>query len=723
MKDSISPFTTKPKVARYATISRISPALLLALSFQAGAQEPKPADETTDDAAAPDTVTVTAQKQPENLQNLPLSDTVVTKKTIEDAGIRSINEASVYAPNVFINEFSARKLSNPRFRGIGSSPNNPGVTTYIDGVPQLNANSSSLELLDVDQIEFVRGPQGALFGRNTVGGLISITSTRPSLWKSSGDFIGTLGNHSFGDLRGSYSAPLKEGILGYRLGFGYSRRDGYTKNDVTGNTLDDRGAFFGKGQLLWKPAKNREVRLLLTGERARDGDYALNDLAATRANRFHVSRDFEGFTNRDILAPTLIASQYGKKIDMTLISGLVNWKTEDSTDLDYTPLPFATRNNKERDTQISHELRLASAKNAPLRLSENLSLKWQAGVSYFKQNYDQDAFNVLNPPIGPLPGFESHSQAALNDSGIGAYGQATFTAKEKLDFIVGVRGDYERKKALLTAFTNPAFGPPNVQNLKDSFSETTPQFGVAYRLTPSHLLYGTFSQGFKAGGFNPASPAGTELYGQEKSRNYEIGAKTSWLSDRLTANFAAYKIDWQNLQLNVPFGAPGQFFIDNVGNASSKGVELELNARPRPGLDLFAGGGLMNARFSNGSTSGGANVGGNKLPFSPNYTANAGVQYSRAMGKDRTFYGRAEAILYGNYRYDDQNMAGQSAYTIANFRAGVRSEKWFAEGWLRNAFNTNYVPIALPYPGLAPSGFIGEPGAPMTFGLSIGRRF
>src|SRR5207247_7666936 len=96
------------------------------------------------------------------------------------AEVRSGNDAAVLAPNTYFNEFTARKLSNARFRGIGSSPNNPGVTTFIDGVPQLNANSSSIELLDVDQIEFVRGPQSALFGRNTLGGLVNITSTRPS---------------------------------------------------------------------------------------------------------------------------------------------------------------------------------------------------------------------------------------------------------------------------------------------------------------------------------------------------------------------------------------------------------------------------------------------------------------------------------------------------------------------------------------------------------------
>ena len=138
------------------------------------------------------TVTVTAQKEPEDKQKIPVSVTAVSQDTIENAGIHIVSDAAIYAPNTFFTEWTARKLSNARFRGISSSPNNPGITTYIDGVPQMNANSSSIELLDVDQIEFVRGPQSALFGRNTLGGLVNITSIRPSLTKWTGTALGAV---------------------------------------------------------------------------------------------------------------------------------------------------------------------------------------------------------------------------------------------------------------------------------------------------------------------------------------------------------------------------------------------------------------------------------------------------------------------------------------------------------------------------------------------------
>ena len=154
------------------------------------------------------TVTVTAQKEPEDKQRVPVSVTAVSKDTIDSAGIHIVSEAAIFAPNTFFTEWSARKLSNARFRGISSSPNNPGITTYIDGVPQLSANSSSIELLDVNQIEFVRGPQSALFGRNTLGGLVNITSVRPSVSTWTGSLSVPFGNHGSWAVRGGVSGPI-----------------------------------------------------------------------------------------------------------------------------------------------------------------------------------------------------------------------------------------------------------------------------------------------------------------------------------------------------------------------------------------------------------------------------------------------------------------------------------------------------------------------------------
>src|SRR5688500_11476609 len=218
---------------------------------------------------------------------------------LTSSGITNITDASSYSPNTYFADLSARKISNARFRGIGSSPANPGVTTYIDGVPQLNTNTSSIEFLDIEQVEFVRGPQSGLFGRNTLGGLINVNSVRPSLHDWHGAVAVPIGNFGSRDIRANVTGPLTS-RMAFSLALGHASRDGFTENTLTGNDLDSRSATFGKGQLLWSPNARWETRLILNAERARDGDYGLRDLAALRTHEYETQRDFEGETERDI---------------------------------------------------------------------------------------------------------------------------------------------------------------------------------------------------------------------------------------------------------------------------------------------------------------------------------------------------------------------------------------------------------------------------------------
>jgi iron complex outermembrane receptor protein len=671
------------------------------------------------------TVTVTAQKEPADRQEVPVSVTAVPAETLWDAKISFVGEAAMYAPNVWFNEFTARKLSNAYVRGIGSSPGNPGVTTYIDGVPQLNANASSVEFTGVEQVEFVRGPQSALFGRNTLGGVINIASEKPSLSQWGGSVYVPLGTFTTREFRTSASGPLSDGVaLGFS--FGHSARDGFTVNDLTGNDIDSRSATFGKGQVLWTPSKLWETRVIVSGERARDGDYALADLDAVRANPFHVARDFEGHTDRDIFNTTVHNRYEGANLSVTSTTGLVNWSTIDETDLDYTPLPIATRQNDEEAFQFTQELRVASPAASPISLNAATTLRWQAGVLFFSQNYDQNAVNSLAPfsfPQVPFALEQTSPRADLDDRGIGFYGQGTLRWT-RLDVTFAGRFDYERKQALLETFFSPAFIPGSTVDAEESYTNFSPQVSLAYQLQSETMVYTSIGMGYKAGGFNPASPAGSESYGEEHTRNLEGGIKTTWAGGRVNANAAVFFVDWSDLQLNLPNPfVPAQFYIANVDGASSRGIELELNARAVDGVDVFSSFGYTRARFDSGTLSSGFDVSGNRLPITPDYTFNVGAQVTRPITTAISVYARGELTAYGSFQYDDLNRAGQDAYSLTNFRVGARNRLVFGEFWIKNAFDTRYVPLAFAYPGFAPSGFVGEAGRPRTFGLSGGVTF
>jgi iron complex outermembrane receptor protein len=636
-----------------------------------------------------------------------------------------VSDAGMYAPNTYFSEFTARKLTNPRFRGIGASPANPSITTFIDGVPILNANASNIELMDVQQVEFVRGPQSSLFGRNTLGGLINVASARPSLDQWSGQVAVPFGNFDAREIRASAAGPLT-GTLAIGASISHAQRDGFTENVLTGNDLDYREATSGKAQLLWTPAANWEARVIVSGERARDGDYGLSDLAGLRQDRYTTARDFEGNTDRDILSVAALARREGSQFTFSTTTGIVRWKTFDATDLDYTPLPLVGRENREESVQFTQEVRVASAPGAPIRLGDGVSLGWQAGGFLFTQNYEQLAVNsyagsVLSPFI-PFPVSQTTPDADLDDLGLSFYGQGTFTVSERLDLTAGARFDRETKDARLITSYDPMIAPPSTVEGEETFSTVSPQFAAAYRLRPNHTVYATASRGFKAGGFNPVSPAGAEAYGEEFAWHAEGGLKSSAMNGRIRLVAAAFWIDWQDLQLNLPNTlSPGQFYIANVGSATSRGVEFEINARAHRDLDLFGSFGLTNAEFGDGTSSNGVDVSDNEIPNTPDYTATIGAHLTRQLTSAATLYGHGEMVFYGAFKYDEANLAGQDAYSLANFRAGVRGKYLFAEGWVRNAFDTTYVPVAFAFP--SQSGFLGESGRPRTFGVTAGLRF
>ncbi len=698
----------------------LRPFLFLSLLLgQSPAQQAAPPSvaQTSDEPQLLPELVISSQKIGRDLLNAPISATVADQAFLEQAAIRNVKDAAIYAPNTYVNQFSARKLSNPYFRGVAGSPLNPGVTTFFDGVPQLNGNSSSLELLDVEQIDFIRGPQGALFGRNTVGGLINVTSRRPSLDSFGGEFETTFGNYNSYDVRGRVTTPLIQDQLGFSFAGGYSERDGFTNDTVSGTDIDNRSAWFGKAQFLWTPSDELEVRFILAGETSRDGDYALNNLAALRRNPRQSGRSFLGYVERDVLMPTLQITYHADAFDFTSTTGFVWWETTDFTDVDYNPFNIASRFNTEKMASFTQEFRFSNPASRPVTLGENATLAWQAGLFFFHSDYDQSVYNDVNPPLSPIPGtFRSGNTANLTDWGLGLYAQSTLTLWEKLDLTLGARWDHENKEADLGTYTRPAFGPPGRRSLDSSFSRVTPQASLTYHITPDVLTCASFSGGFKAGGFNAI---GDPSYSEETSWNSEIGIKGRALEGDLRFGLAAFYTDWQDLQLNQPL-TPTQFFIANAGDATAMGIELDLAYQVCKNFTLFGSASWQDTEFGSNAIDSGASVANNTLPYAPDYNVTIGTQLDFPVTEQVSLYARADVQFIGSFSYTPQNSIGQNTYSIANFRLGVRGKKWFTEAFVNNAFDTNYIPIA--FGGSAATAF-GESGAPATFGIRTGIKF
>ncbi len=667
-------------------------------------------------------IDVTARRWSEPLQNVPGSVSVITPSAVQSAGMHSERDAAGQVPNLTQPDFSARWLNFPYIRGIGSGQSSPSVTTLIDGVPQLSFATSNLELLDVARIEFLRGPQGSLYGRNALGGVIDIIPELPSSTPGAQATV-SVGSYNLRDIRARVDGPLLGGAPLGSLSLGYSARDGYTTNDATRHALDNRQAFFGHGQLLQTEHKPWTFRLSTTWENDRDGDYGLGDLTAVRSYAYHVNHDYEGYTYRDVAQPVLTATRAGENFDFTSTTALQWWKVQDATDGDFSTQDLIRSKEQDQQQAWSEELRFSNPATSTMAFGPRLTGRWLAGAYAFTSKDNKDTSSAYSAAFAAMMGaqdaFTSTNTATQRGAGISPYGQMGLTLDGRTDLTVGLRHDYEHKSADMTGF-NP-LNPFQSVSLARDFNQTSPQVSLGYHLTPDAFCYASWSKGYKAGGFNGYAPVGKDAYNEETSQTLEAGVKANGFSHRVTVDLALFSTAWNDIQLDVPTFPAGTSYIDNAGKAASQGGEVEMTVRPRAGLDLFGGVGLLDARFRTGSQSDGKDVTDNRLPFAPSSTWHAGAQAQRTFAHDIAAFTRVDVQTTSKFFYDAVNGQSQKAYTVTNLHLGASRGAWHVDGWVNNLFDARYVPVAFAVPLFTvPSGYVGETAAPRTVGVSVG---
>jgi iron complex outermembrane recepter protein len=694
--------------------------IVLLLCLAAMATAAPESSQTAETAGEDDTILVTARKRPEDALVVPRSITVIPDDRIRDSGARDVRDAVLQVPNLNLVEFSSRRLSFPFVRGIGSGQGDPAVATYLDGVPQLSIGSTNLPLLDVERIEFLRGPQGTLYGRNALGGLIHVITRRPAKTpRLSAD--ATFGSFDLREFRIRGSLPVDEDRLRVSLAGSILQRNGYTKNDHTGHDVDDRDTLFGRAQILWLPHQDHEVRLTLHAERTRDGGFALSDLEDLRNRPHHIDQDFEGVSNRDIFSPAITWTISGDTLDVTTVASFTTLDVEETSDFDFSPLDLVRRRTEESHEAFTLEARISSAEDAPVEIGEDVTVAWQVGILGFTSHSTRSGKNELRPDGAgfafPMAGVDG-DRGRFRDRGLGLFAHATATAHDALDLGIGIRFDQEWKDADLrsTFESGGSTLASSTRDLDEKDTEILPRFDLAYRFSKEVTAYALAARGFKAGGFNLDAPEGKVAYGPETSWTYETGIKTSLLEDRLSLNAALFYVDWDDMQLSR-FDATLGGYVTNAGRSSSRGFELEANARPIDELELFATFGCADTEFGSYVDPYGESARGHDLPFAPRTTWSAGAQWSREITDSVRLILRGECVGIGSYHYDAGGRESES-YMLTDFRLAIVGSGWRVDGWVKNAFDEEYVPLAFQANPSDPSSFVGESGAPRTFGIT-----
>ncbi|WP_374571246.1 TonB-dependent receptor [Phenylobacterium sp.] len=673
-----------------------------------------PALAQVNEPQALDEIVVTARKKAENLQDIPISITAMTAEGMERAGVSTIADLARRTPGLQYGDFGDLKLSPTSLRGVvgsaGSAGADPAVGYYVDDVFVGQGAGANLDLYDIERVEVLRGPQGTLYGRNTIGGVISITTKRPS---DTLEASATLEAGNYDELRvgASVSGPIVPGVVLGKIAAIRETRSGYEHNVLLNRDVNDKDVWSVRGQLLFDIGS--DTSLLLTAAHNEADNQPLvfetlkyNDaaLAPMLLDAYGYARNLDPYDRKvqsDVITKeTLNASDVGATFKTKLgrfgITNVLAYHDHDyysRTDTDRSPLRMAYDGDPEHVWRWSEELRV-DLSTGPV--------DWLAGLYYFRQNSDNQSYIEIGADLADLFGAASLTGTLAGSNGVldtkssSVFASATWKVTDRFDLTLGGRYTKDEKTIHYTQDDPLAIlGGDTDIRANDTWSEFTPNANIRFRFTPDILAYATVSKGFKSGGFNDAlGDANGIAFAPETLWNYEAGLKASLLDHRAVFNAAAFYMKWDNIQISQDNPATAVYdpIILNGGAAHSQGVELELTARPLPALDIGANLSVQQAEYDEGTLPTGEPL--RKLPYAPTYTAMLSAEYRIPVG------GLGEVSLYGEYlaRGESYLTANNDPdgrvdpYGLVNLRVTLnpQNERWRIALWGKNLTDEVY---------------------------------
>lgn len=659
---------------KYKMVSAVSLTASLLASPAYAAEQPQTSDagqEVQHEGSSLEEIVVTARKRKEDIQDTPISITALTAAGLEERQMTSIASIDHFAPNVVFNTSSpisgTRSSASVFIRGVGQTDfalsTDPGVGIYLDGVYIARSVGSVLDILDVDQVEVLRGPQGTLFGRNTIGGAINITSKRPDQELHTEVSVKT-GSYNRLDVKALANIPLTD-TLTSSLSIARFGSDGYIDRPYLGDKTggDDRMAW--RGALAWTPGSTFRFDLSIDGTRVREKS-CCGELVAVYNG---ILAQFYNAVVAPHLVPTLGSAAYFNQnrlpnrpyvddsgvatpsdLDLWGVSGIAELNLTDQItaksitayrhldslngrDEDHTPLLIGQTSDIYNSEQFSQEFQLLG------KLLES-RISWILGAYYFDEtgyNRDDVDFSIVHLISG---GYAHNHSLAF-------FGQSTFDLTDRLSLTGGVRWTRDTKgfdvpPDLQYVVSNPAGVPSTLQpgplvpgdrllpvgEWSTHSDRSTPYINLSYHWTPRFMTYVSYSEGFKGGGFDQRvfpDQASLTSFAPESVKVYEGGFKLEAANQRVRLNGAVFRTDYTNLQVSVFNGiAP---VTQNAAAALIEGAELELNAVPIDHLMLDLGAGYLNSRYTEVNSDATQITLSDHLVYTPKWNINFGPSY------------------------------------------------------------------------------------------------
>lgn len=697
-------------------------------------------------------------KETNAAHRIPSATSVITPMRVSVRGIEGVKQISTLVPNLFIADYGS-PLSTPIYiRGVGTRGSGQSVGIYVDDVPMLDKSAFDVQLLDIQRMEVLRGPQGTLYGRNAMGGVINIYTPSPLDYQGTRLSLGAASYDNY-SVKGSHYMKVGEKV-GLAVGGYFNSTGGYFKNIATDRRVDKRQDAGAKLKLEWNFAPDWRATVTGSYDWTDGGAFAYGLYDKQTKKTAPVNYSDPGSYKRESSNNALRFEHRGSKVLFTSNTSYQYLQDNMRMDQDFTTDRIFTINQRQHENAVSEELSWRSI--------DNRNYQWSVGAYGFYT----DLTTVGNVNFGPdgvkqvlqsnLPPFIT----ILNDEipnpgtyktptwGAAVFHQSTFNnlITEGLSLTVGLRLDYEKqyinyRSSLGMNMSVKTPGPPRppiqmsadttmVGSQKQGFFQWLPRVSLSYECSPNISTWVTVSKGYRAGGYNvqmfsevlqnalqakfnpkaePMDLRQTISYKPEVTWNYELGARGEFLGGLLSAEVAFFYMDVTNVQLTKFVAGGSGRVLSNAGHGQSSGAELSAIVRPINGLSFDVNYGFTQAKFKN-YNDGKTDFSGKYIPYTPRHTFSVGGIYNLQLNGfiDKMQFAASYSGA-GKIYWTEQNDIAQPFYGLLDAKVALCHDWVRLEFWARNILGENY--NAFYFESFSRSYM--QQGRPMTFGANL----
>ena len=688
-------------------------------------------------------VVVTAQRKQENLQNVPVSVTALSAETLSKNDIRDLARVEMLTPGFSFGKSGSD--ARPAIRGVRTEnvavSGDPSIGYFVDNVYRSRASQANEPFVDVERVEVQRGPQGTLYGRNTFGGNIAITTAAPEK-EFKGGISATFGAFNRRALNGFVNIPASD-ALQIRIAGLSEKMDGYVKGIDKAHDIFNRDTSYVRASVRLSPSDNFEAILrysnwteggaggasfgyrvggafvnTTTGAFDLKGSPILLNIGTTEGDGIpdvagkDIGRPISSnplfYPGNELLqqdlkqSVTALDMKYDfEQVSARAILGRINYYVFRSSDNDFTAVQRNSDAQEDKLSSDSFELQLSSRSNGPLG--------WIVGAYKFKEDIKFSFFSSCPAIAKTTPNCASPAAWPVTNSKA-AFGQlAYWFAPDKFRMTAGVRSTTDEKNISRYSATTDSFQrissiTPTGQSFLRKFDQTTWRINAEYYIDDKKMIYGSVSTGFRSGGFNSGSftnPLIPAFFTPETVTAYEIGSKNTLADGKLRLNAAVYKNKFKDLQVQNQFlvttvsGVTTTSAILNAARGHSQGLEVELQAVPVENLNLSVSGVLMDTNFDDyrnapapSRYTGVYDLTGNEIPYSPREKLTASIGYDVQLGSSGRVTPQLSLMYSGSYQLTDFNtvLDKQDSFSKIDLRIGWRSanDKYSAEAFVNN---------------------------------------